>query len=205
MSSCPHKGTYNLALSYNKGLVYLQKGNFEASLEKINEFVIFAETSESKERLLNSKIYQQQGESLLEVGLYHEAIAALTKSIAKDPKNKDAYFSRAAANFEIGDFDSAIQDYRSSEAGTESLKIELKTPGDFRSALISSILEGGKIAAIDFVPSLCNTACGLGKCLWGFTQAPIDSSVNFCNACYEAGEAVAEYLKNLDQKAIEGL
>lgn len=205
LSSCPHKGTYNLALSYNEGLFYMMNGDFEAALDKINEFVQFAETSQSKERLLTSKIYQQQGESLLEIGLFHEAISALTKSIEIDPKNNDAYFGRAAAHFEVGDFDSAIQDYRSSEVGIKSLEVEPKTSSDFSTALLKSVLEGGVEAAVDFVPSLCNTVCGLGECLWCFTQTPIDSSVNFCNACYEAGEVVTEYVRDLDREAIEGL
>ncbi|MBA3816520.1 MAG: hypothetical protein H0X29_08395 [Parachlamydiaceae bacterium] len=204
-SSCPHKGSYNLALTYNEGLLGFINGDFESSLEKINEFVLFAETSKSKDQLLNSKIYQQQGESLLEIGLYHEAILALTKSLEKDPKNKEAYFSRAAANFEVGDFNSAIRDYISSEAKKEFSKVESKTTSDFSSALLNGVIEGGAQATVDFVPSLCNTAYGLGECLWCFVQAPVDSTINFCNACSETGETVTEYIKNLNQETIEGL
>jgi len=203
LSSCPHKSASNLALSYNEGLYCLLHGDFEGSLEKINELVLFAETGNSKDKLLNSKIYQQQGESLLEVGLYHEAILALTNSIEKDPNNKEAYFSRASANFEIGNFDLAIKDFKVSEVRAKNL--DPKASNDFSSALISGILTGGKDAAVEFIPSLCNTASGLGRCLWCFANAPIESSKNFCNACAEMGEATAEYIKNLDQEAILGL
>lgn len=141
----------------------------------------------------------------LEVGLYHEAIIALTKAIEKDPVNKEAYFSRAAAYFETGDFDLAVFDYISSEAKKDLVQVEPKVSGEFSSALISAVLEGGKESAIEFVPSLCSTAYGLGECLWSFAQQPQDATINFCNACYEAGSAVTEYIKNLDQEKIEGI
>jgi tetratricopeptide (TPR) repeat protein len=205
ISSCPHKGAHNLALTYNEGFFGFITGDYETSLEKINEFVVFAETSESHKALLDSKIYQTQGESLLEVGLYHEAIVVLTKAIEQDSTNKEAYFSRAAAHFETGDFDLAVFDYLSSEAKKDFAKVEAKVSDKFSSALMSAVLEGGKESAIEFVPSLCSTAYGLGECLWSFAQQPQDAAINFCNACYEAGSAVTDYIRNLDQEKIEGL
>ena len=205
ISYCPHKGPPNLALIYNEGFLGFITGNYEFSLDRMNEFVVFAETNANHQNLMNSKIYQNQGKSLLEVGSYHEAIRALSKAIEKDPANKEAYFCRAAANFEVGNFDSAVNDYIFSNSQKDLLKVESKTSSEFSSALLNSILEGGKGAAIDFVPSLCNTAYGLGKCLWNFVQQPVHSTTNFCNACYDAGEAVTEYLKNIDQERIESV
>lgn len=205
LSSCPHKGVSNLALTYNEGLFGFIMCDYETSLDKINEFVVFAETSGNQDSLLNSKIFQTQGESYLEVGLYHEAIIALTKSIEKDPTNKEAYFSRAVAHFETGDFDLAVNDYMSSEAKKDLSQSDLKIFDDFDTALLKGIFEGGKESANEFVPSLCNTACGVGKCMWCFVQQPVDVTVNFCKACKQAEDAITEYVKNLDQEQVEEL
>jgi tetratricopeptide (TPR) repeat protein len=202
LTECKHKGAYNLALTYNEGLLGFVTGDYETSLNQINEFILFAESLKLREKLLNSKIYQKQGESQLEVGLYHEAIATLTKSIQKDSMNKESYFSRAAAYFEIGDFASAIADYLTSEIISTNTQIP-QVSSEFSSALLKGIVDGGKEAAVEFVPSLCNTAHGLGKSLWCFMQQPIDTTAHFCHTSYKAGEAVLEYFKTLDQTKID--
>lgn len=203
LTKCTHKNSYNLALIYNEGLLGFVIGDYETSLNKINEFVLFSETSKLQEKLLSSKIYQKQGESQLEVGLYHEAIVALTKSIQKDPTNKESYFSRSAAYFEIGDFPSAVSDYQASKAQDLSIEIPQQISAEFSSALLEGIIEGGKEAVIELVPHLCNTAYGLGKSLWCFMQQPIDTTKHFCHTGYKAGEAAVEYFKNLDQEKLD--
>lgn len=205
LSSCQHKGSNNLALMYNEGLLEFINCNYEKSLEKINEFVFFAQTSKAQESLLTSKIYQTLGESQLEVGLYHEAIVSLTKSIQKDPTNKESYFSRAVAFFETGDFSSALKDISEIPAPRNSMKLPKvsKVSEEAKSALLNGILEGGKEAVVEFIPNLCNTACGIGKCLWCFVQHPLDTSSEFYDACYEAGETAVEYIKNLDEEKLE--
>ena len=51
------------------------------------------------------------------MGKYEQAIEALSAAIKKDPKNKAAYFHRAAAYFETGNFDEALNDYLRSDKG----------------------------------------------------------------------------------------
>lgn len=39
--------------------------------------------------------------------------------------------------------------------------------------------------------------------MWCAMENPIESTASFCNACYDVGVAVTDYLKNLDQEQIE--
>jgi len=129
----------------------------------------------------------------------------LSDLIKKDPNNKEAHFNRALAYFETGNFEQALNDYIASNKTKNMKQIQTKVSNDFSAALINGLVEGGQIAAIEFLPSLCNTAYGLGQCLWCFVQQPVNATVNFCNSCYETGEAVTEYIKSLDQEKIDGM
>jgi len=65
-------------------------------------------------------------------------------------------------------------------------------------------LLGGKDGALDFFPSLCRSARGIGNALWAFVEHPIDTTTNFCNECYELGQITAEYCQAFDWKTAEG-
>ncbi len=203
LSKCTHNESYNLALIYNGGLIDFLSGDYEDSLNKISTFIAFAETSYHRESLLQSEIYQKQGESYLEVGRYHQAIEALTKAIEKDPKNKQAYFGRANAYFETGNFDQAIHDYLASEIAKEIKNIKSNVSTEFSSAILTGLMEGGKEAALNFAPSLCHSAYGLGECLWTFAQNPVEATINFSNVCYEVGQTIVDTIKSIDQEKLE--
>lgn len=140
----------------------------------------------------------------VEIGAYDKAIETLTDLIKKDPRNKEAYYNRALAYFETGSFDQAIKDYLVSGKGKGLAKIESKVSNEFRDALLCSLAKGSMEAAVDFVPSLCNTVYGLGSSLWSLAEHSVDSTRNFCNACQEMGMTAAEYFKSLDWETMEG-
>lgn len=71
--------------------------------------------------------------------------------------------------------------------------------------LTKGVKNGVQEAAVDFIPTLCQSAYGVGQCLWTFSQAPIESSANFFNACYETGETVVQAIKEFDQERVEDL
>jgi hypothetical protein len=56
---------------------------------------------------------------------------------------------------------------------------------------------------LEFIPSLCHSAYGIGQTLWATAQHPIDSSRYFANSCYEFSECFVDYCRNLDWDKVE--
>ncbi|MDP1881211.1 MAG: tetratricopeptide repeat protein, partial [Parachlamydiaceae bacterium] len=119
------------------------------------------------------------------------------------PKNKTAYFLRATAYFELGNFDEVLEDYLKSNRCGELEYPRVEVSNDFTEALLRSTVNGAKEAAVEFVPSLCNSVYGLGDVLWATAQHPVESIQDFSSACYEMGESAAEFCKNFDWDTIE--
>lgn len=197
IESCYHHESYNMVPMYNRGLIALMEGNIDGSLSDIISFIELAKKN-GKENLLTSEVFQKQGEAFLEVGLYHKAIESLNTAIAKDPKNLEAYFQRASAYFEVGNFEKSLDDYLNSKKSEHFVPYNL-APNEFVNAFSEAAFNGACDAACDFVPSLCNTVYGLGECLWAFGEHPIDSVNNLASAGYEMAEHVVDYLKTVDR------
>lgn len=174
----PHPKIY-----YERGMTYFRQGAFLESLDDIRQFIAYAEENDYQE-LLTSDLYLQEGKLLNETLSYDEAIISLTKAIAKDPSNKEAYFERAIARFETGSFSSAVADYKISEI--KPTFISKKDPLhylDFSEGIAKGVLKGGLDSSIEFVPSLFSSVWGLGKGLWCFASHPIGVSKEFVEAC----------------------
>lgn len=197
------KNHSNLNSLHDYGLFAYRNNNFEKSLEALNLMMDKAVELGQLEKL-NTEFYHSLGSVCIEVMSYDKAVKYLTESIAKDPNNKSAYFDRALAFFEMGNFDQAIEDYLASDKG-ETIAISIKEASDsFTEAFLNSTLKGMTDAAIEFIPSICNSAYGLGETLWITVQHPIESTKNFVNAAYAIGETTVEYCKNLDRNKIDG-
>lgn len=202
LTSCFHVNeTRNIAHSYNAALVSFIEGNWNDFAHQAERLIQLA-TIHNKTYIVNSGFYQKYGESQLQVHNYHKAIEALSIAIAKNPNNKEAYFQRAIAYFEIGDFDQAIVDYLFSGKSKE-VNTEFKISLDFEKALLEGLIEGGEIALIDFFPSIWDSVCGVGQTFWAFVNHPIDTTTNFYNSCYELAKITAEYCKSLDWDTLE--
>jgi Bacterial toxin 50 len=74
----------------------------------------------------------------------------------------------------------------------------------FTEALLNSTRQGAIEAAIEFVPSMCHSAYGLGETLWTTVEHPIESTKEFANVCYEMSECIVDYCKNLDWNTVDG-
>jgi tetratricopeptide (TPR) repeat protein len=124
--------------------------------------------------------------------IYDDAIISLSKAIAFDPLNKDAYFERAIAYFEAGQFDHSLKDYLFK--GKDITFTEI-IPKEYQWALKlfgEGLLQGGirgiHAASSEFIPSTCNSVGGIGNFLWMAIQHSIetprefaDSIMQFCN------------------------
>lgn len=197
------KNHSNLNSLHDYGMFAYRNNNFEKSLEALSLMVDQAVKLGQLEQL-NTEFYHSLGSVCIEVMAYDKAVKYLTESIAKDPSNKTAYFDRALAYFEMGNFDQAIEDYLASDKG-KTIPISIKEASKtFTEAFLNSTLKGMADAAVEFVPSLCNSAYGLGETLWISAQHPLESAKNFANAAYAMGECAVDYCKGLDRSKVEG-
>lgn len=197
------KNHSNLNSLHDYGMFAYRNNNFEKSLEVLSLMVDKAVELGQLEKL-NTEFYHSLGSVCIEVMAYDKAVKYLTESIAKDPSNKTAYFDRALAFFEMGNFDRAIEEYLASDKG-KIVPVSIKEASNtFTEALLSSTLKGMADSAAEFVPSLCSSAYGLGETLWITAQHPVESAKNFANAAYAIGEYAVDYCKGLDRNKIEG-
>lgn len=143
------------------------------------------------------------GLTYLDTAQFTKAIDLLSHSLAKDPLNKAAYFYRGTAYFEIGDFDSALQDYMYSNRESEMSKSPILASLEFTNCLIRGLSVGASEAAIDFFPSIFKSAYGIGEGLWITVQQPVATTSNFASLCYEMGNSAYDFCRNLDWEKID--
>jgi tetratricopeptide (TPR) repeat protein len=195
----PHPKIY-----YERGMLRMHSGRTEDALMDINRLMRMANSDRYKDRMiLTTEMYQQEGEVYAELGNYDKAISSLTEAIRLDPNNRGAYFSRAQAYFERGEFEQSLNDYLNSKNQDNFFETKLKPSWEIKESLLKGLQEGGKEAALDFVPSLCSSVYGLCSSMWVFAQHPIDSTNQFVNVCYDLGNCINEFRKNVDLEEIE--
>lgn len=178
---------------YEYGMLEMHRGNYDNAFTAISRFMHIAKQHNIS---VSAEMYQQEGRVYNELGMYDQAIGALTTSIGMDPTNRGAYFNRAQAYFETGNFDDAIKDYIASRVH-EAQRPLLKTNIQIQDAILKGLLEGGKESAQNFFPSLCRTAYGLGISLWTFIEHPIESTTRVVNACYDISCNLSDFFKNV--------
>lgn len=181
----PHPKIY-----YERGMVLFHRGDSLDALEDIRRFIAYAEKNRYQD-FLTSDLYLKEGRLLSESLSYDEAIVALTKAIEKDVKNKDAYFERAIAYFEKGDFSKALSDYLAS--GIRPKKVDPKKVGNlnyvtFGQGIALGMVKGGQDSVTEFVPSLLACFRGISRGIWACVSSPIAVSqdmIDCANACLE--------------------
>lgn len=162
----PHPRLY-----WERGLVHYHRGEAEEFLRDVRSLM---DATNGTSPLLDSPAYAKQGEMYLLACSYAEAVNALTTAIAKDKSNKDAYFLRAQAYFELGQFDAAIGDFL--ESGFHSTPVSGENYFQFASGLLVGSLQGGAESFCDLIPSLLSTIHGLANNLWAFALDPCQVS-----------------------------
>lgn len=201
LQNCHHTSLKSLSSIYNLGLIHLMNGDYVQAMSSLDKYMQIVEEN-NMTYLLNSQFYQKMGESYLEVNMYHQAIEALTNSINQDPENKTAYFHRATAYFETGNFDSAIDDYLHSDKSETILEPTFQVSQDFTDALLFAALEGSAEAIVEFVPNSLGSAYGITQIQWLHAPQPVNH-ILFAVECYKMGEFLHEYYKNFDWKQVE--
>lgn len=195
-----------LATYHDYGLLACLNNNFDKSLELLSKMIEQADKTGEIETL-DAAVYHNLGSVCIEAMVYDKAIKFLSEAIKRDPSNKEAHFDRAVAYFETGSFDSALEDYLLADKGKGMPKSTFEASNEFISALLSSVCQGAAEAAVEFVPSLCSSAYGLGEALWAvnpLNPKSVENTNQFASACYEMAECVVDYYKNIDWETVDG-
>lgn len=198
----PHPKIY-----YERGMVLFHRGENIDSLEDIRHFISYAENN-NYQNLLTSDLYFNEGRLLNESLSYDEAIIALTKAIEKNPKNEEAYFERAIAFFEKGDFETAFSDYLTSGIQSKQLDSGVLKRFDslaFGQNLALGIVKGGKEATEEFIPSLLSSFRGLGRGIWACVSNPLQVSQNLIESSKACLESLPIALRKMDSELIPEL
>ena len=200
--SCMQKHK-KLETYYQHGLLQLIQGNSAEAAEMLEKTLQLAQ-ERNQIYALDTHFYENLGVTFIEGMAYEKAVEALTEAIKQNPKNKDAYFQRAAAYFELGEFDLSLADYLSSEKSKEfTNKIPLISL-EFQKGALAGVLAGSKEAAIEFFPSMFSSIYGASTTAWAGVQDPVAFCEYFCETCQNFGFCVGEYLKTLDKEKLEG-
>lgn len=183
----------NVYALWNLGLLQFSDGNLFDCLEVLKPLV--DQYLNQRDDIFLDEISQfctARGEVSRELGLYQEAVSALTEAIKQDPENKEAYFSRASCYFEMGDYEKSIKDFINS--GFSSNKINSE---DFDSLHFSTgLIKGTSYAALasleDFLPSVYSSISGITNGLWAFVNSPVDCSIEMIDACKAIASLVSD-------------
>ncbi len=198
---------HNYRSVFERGKIYFDRGHVEACLVDMTDLLNAGMADDLLKDIKPTDLLITKAQACLEIGEYEKAIEALSDVIKKDPKNKEAYFHRAAAYFETGRFDEALKDYLLSDKGKGMPKSTFEATKEFTSALLINVCQGAAESAIDFVPSLCSSAYGFGETLWAvhpLNPQSLENTSQFASACYEMAECVADYCQNVDWQTVEG-
>ena len=92
---------------YERGKIYFDRGEI---VEFVNDIFTLIELGYT----LTPEMHVELGKAYNDANLYNHAIKILSETIQKNPQLKEAYFERALAYFEIGDFSKSMDDYLTS-------------------------------------------------------------------------------------------
>jgi tetratricopeptide (TPR) repeat protein len=173
---------------YDRSLLHYDIGDVVGCLQDIEHFVVTGEKAPAYTTGVDH-LYLR-GIAYSDLGLYNQAVDALTEAIRLNPENKDAYLERAGAYFELGDLDQALLDFSSSSY--RSTPILQETSIEYASGFIAGALIGAAEAVAEFVPSTLNSLRGLSAGIWTLVSSPIQFSREMAHAC----QLAAEYLSS---------
>jgi len=184
--------THQSVFAYvHKGLFSYLEGDVIEALDYIKSAMDQSPKGDLSE--LSDSALLMKGRAELEADLYADAIFSLTALIDRNPENKEAYFERATAYFELEDFDKSLLDYLQSD-------IRPVMPSDNSKILQESLaateglVRGIGIGTVDYLPNLAEGVSTLGRGLnhavWAFGQHPLQASIDFASAVYQCAEFI---------------
>lgn len=176
-------------LYYDSGYLNLKAGEFDEAVDDINDYL--QSLTEEQSASVIPDVFFQQGSAYIQLAAYDDAVRFLNMAIELDPSNKNAYFERAIAFFEKGNFDTAFQDYILTDLRLKSINPSNLSEAEFAVGLFNGTVLGTKDAFIEFIPSMLLAVQSLGHGLWAFVEDPITVSSDLARASV----ACVDYLR----------
>lgn len=153
----------------NRGLFYYLEGNSLEALDQIDAALKKAKKDQLQQ--LRDSCLLLKGLTELEAGYYADAVLTLTDLIEKNPAYKEAYFERAVAHFETGEFEKSLSDYLQSKNEEPEKQENNSFSLEYASGLLEGISKGFQEEFADSLPAWASmTALGLWTT---FNTAPI--------------------------------
>ncbi|MBS0619889.1 MAG: hypothetical protein JSS61_00310 [Verrucomicrobia bacterium] len=175
----------------NCGLFHYLEGNDLDALEQIKSALSRLKPGEY-ERLRKEAVFMK-GQAELEIGLYGDAVLTLSELINDNPTNSEAYFERAIAYFELGNFELCLQDYLLSGVKSQLNTKPCAQITAFSHGLARGALRGGTQSTLEFIPSCLSTLQGLGQGLWAFAGDPVEISIDLAQAAWTCVNFVKDH------------
>jgi len=173
---------------YQNGLFLFEEGK---TLEAIDLIQKILETGQASKILAEANQVISNldfAKGLIEIGEYQKAIELLSQVIEEAPGKKEAYFERAAAYFELGQFDLSLEDYLRQRKSSPAVEMENQNLMDFGKGILIGAKNGAAESSLELVPSLLGSLQGIGKMLWATLEHPIQTpkqfvvaTIDFCN------------------------
>lgn len=187
-------------ITFNQAMESFITGDLDQALEKIRHLIELSEKNDMGNDFV-SELYLLQGRVQAEFSKYADAIVALTSAIEKNPSLLEAYLERAAAYFELGEFDKAIEDY-----------LEQRDPDlldyhtyaeymEFGKSFIGGVQKGVSEGCSEFVPSTLASLKGMGNFIWATITHPIETPRKIIFAALE----FCSHLSKCNLEEISGL
>ena len=176
---------------YCRGLLNFHEGYFIDAFDDVSEY-LKSPKQKGKDGPLPAEVYFYKGMLESEIGAYAAAVESLSKVIKENSENREAYFERAVAYYELGEFDLSLEDYLASGIRPSPIREGSLDMISFSLGMTTGILKGGAQAGIEFIPSLLSSLQGIGHGLWVFAQDPVQVSVELV----QSAQACISFVKN---------
>lgn len=180
-----------------RGKAYFNRGQDLDALEDLRKFIAYADTYPGR-AIVSADILLKEGQLFNESHCYEEAVATLTRALEKDLQNSEAYFERAMAYFELGNFDRALDDYLASGLRPKRASADGDKEARWMAGFISGLSAGLQEGQEEFVPMRLGCYRGLNRGLWASVSTPLPP----CAELIDAAMASLELIKSHASKDV---
>ncbi len=184
---------YNSTLLCDRGYANFLLGNYFTAMEDIKKSITTG--------AIDPKIFEVLGQTSAQLGLYQNAIDCLTKVIKEEPQNSKAYLERAAAYFEQGNFEKALEDYMASGLKGSPIEDFAIASLEFGGGVIQGVLMGAEHTLENFLPSMLCSLQGMANGIWAFALSPKEVSNEMVEAC----KNIYEFLQGSNLETISAV
>ncbi len=187
-------------LYFHRGMLFLDEGRFFEAILEMEKVIDSGEMNKVLDEINSgiSELEMDMAKSYSELGEYTKAIELLSNIIRRHPEEKEAYFERAAAYFELGEFDLCLEDYLKQRKESVFSYIHDPELFAFSKGLTIGAKNGSLETAIEFFPSLLGSLRGMGNLLWAVVEHPIDAPKQYA----EATISFCSYLRSCNKKEL---